>query len=76
MLKRVGNVVYELDLPHNLSSIHPVFYVSMLRKCVGDASLLVSIEMFVFRIPIVIMKLLLRFWIGKSAIWGLRMWLR
>ncbi|KAK9128574.1 hypothetical protein Syun_017371 [Stephania yunnanensis] len=29
--KRIGKVVYELELPYQLSDIHPVFHVSMLR---------------------------------------------
>ncbi|WMV45230.1 hypothetical protein MTR67_038615 [Solanum verrucosum] len=31
----------ELDLPNELASVHPVFHVSMLKKCIGD---LVSIH--------------------------------
>ncbi|KAF3685282.1 hypothetical protein FXO37_00776 [Capsicum annuum] len=41
LLKKVGNVVYELELPSNFGSINPVFHVSMLNKCVGDPSLFV-----------------------------------
>ncbi|XP_069151846.1 uncharacterized protein [Solanum lycopersicum] len=33
-----GKVAYELDLPSDLEAIHPVFYVSMLHKCIGDPS--------------------------------------
>ena len=33
ILKRKGAVAYELALPPNLDKIHPVFHVSMLRKC-------------------------------------------
>lgn len=40
VFQRVGNVSYELKLPQNLASIHPVFHVSMLKKCLGDPSLL------------------------------------
>ncbi|XP_070025032.1 uncharacterized protein [Nicotiana sylvestris] len=36
--KRIGEVVYELALPPRLSSVHPVFHVSMLRKYIGDPS--------------------------------------
>lgn len=44
LLKRVGNVAYELDLPSSLGSILSVFHVFMLRKCVGKPSLIVSLE--------------------------------
>ena len=33
---RVGEVAYRLILPHELSRIHPVFHVSMLRKYIPD----------------------------------------
>ena len=42
--KRVGQVAYELELPQELSMVHPVFHVSMLRKCIGDPSRITPIE--------------------------------
>ncbi|KAF3645805.1 Glucuronokinase G [Capsicum annuum] len=44
ILKRVGNIAYELDLSSNLSSIHPIFHVLILRKYVGEPSLIVPIK--------------------------------
>ncbi|WMV24635.1 hypothetical protein MTR67_018020 [Solanum verrucosum] len=38
IIRRVGKVANELELPQDLSSVHPVFHVSMLRKCIGDPS--------------------------------------
>ena len=35
---RVGEVAYMLVLPPELSRIHPVFHVSMLRKYIADPS--------------------------------------
>ena len=35
---RVGEVAYRLILPYELSRIHPVFHVSMLRKYIADPS--------------------------------------
>ena len=39
--KRVGNVAYELELPQQLAAVHPVFHISMLKKCLGYPSLIV-----------------------------------
>ena len=36
--RRVSEVAYKLDLPPKLSSVHSVFHVLMLRKCVSDDS--------------------------------------
>ena len=36
ILERVGTVVYRLVLPPNLSDVHEVFHVSMLRKYTPD----------------------------------------
>ncbi|XP_070017007.1 uncharacterized protein [Nicotiana sylvestris] len=38
VLRRIGEVAYELTLPPSLSSVHPVFHVSMHRKYIGDPS--------------------------------------
>ncbi|WMV13883.1 hypothetical protein MTR67_007268 [Solanum verrucosum] len=39
--KRVGNVADELDLPQELAAVHPVFHISMLKKSMGDPSLII-----------------------------------
>ena len=36
VLERVGKIAYQLDLQPTLSSVHAVFYVSMLRKYTLD----------------------------------------
>ncbi|XP_070020139.1 uncharacterized protein [Nicotiana sylvestris] len=38
VLRRVGEVAYELSLPPSLAGVHPVFHVSMLRKYHCDPS--------------------------------------
>ncbi|WMV20311.1 hypothetical protein MTR67_013696 [Solanum verrucosum] len=42
--KRVGNIAYELELPQELAAVHSVFYISMLKKCMGDHSLTMRTE--------------------------------
>ena len=44
VLQSVGKVVYELQLPSELASIHPVFDVSMLKKCIVDLVSIIPIE--------------------------------
>ncbi len=38
VIDRVGAVAYWLELPTNLSYVHPVFHISMLRKYIPDPS--------------------------------------
>ncbi|KAI3797797.1 hypothetical protein L1987_33060 [Smallanthus sonchifolius] len=38
IMARVGEVTYRLELPDELSGIHPTFHVSHLRKCLADES--------------------------------------
>ena len=44
IFERFGKVSYELRLPSELSSINPVFHVSMLKKCIGDPESTLPIE--------------------------------
>ncbi|GKG32203.1 hypothetical protein Tco_0427153, partial [Tanacetum coccineum] len=44
ILKRIGPVVYKLELPEELSSIHDTFHVSNLKKCLSDESLVIPIK--------------------------------
>lgn len=44
ILRWVVNIANELRLLSSLSSIHPMFHVSMLRKCIGDPSQIVPIK--------------------------------
>ncbi|XP_070042619.1 uncharacterized protein [Nicotiana tomentosiformis] len=44
IIRRIGRVAYELDFPLELEAVHPVFHVSMLRKCIGDPSRIMPIE--------------------------------
>ena len=42
--KRVGPVAYKLILPQQLSFMHDVFHVSMLRKCTPDPTWVVDLQ--------------------------------
>ncbi|WMV07439.1 hypothetical protein MTR67_000824 [Solanum verrucosum] len=42
--KRIDNVAYELELPQELATVHPVSHISMLKKCMGDPSLIIPTE--------------------------------
>ena len=39
--RRIDNVAYDLELPQELTSVYPVFHIFMLKKCIGDPSLIV-----------------------------------
>ena len=44
IMKRVGNVIYELEFPAELAAVHPVFHISLLKKCVDDPTSIVLLE--------------------------------
>jgi len=45
ILEKIGVVAYRLALPPNLSSIHLVFHVSMLRKYLSDPSHVLEVQL-------------------------------
>ena len=42
--RKIGELVYELELPEHLSRVHPVFHVSQLRKCLRLPEEQISLE--------------------------------
>nr|GEZ72441.1 putative reverse transcriptase domain-containing protein [Tanacetum cinerariifolium] len=44
ILKRIGPVSYKLELPEELSNVHNTFYVSNLKKCLSDESLIIPMK--------------------------------
>ncbi|WMV30400.1 hypothetical protein MTR67_023785 [Solanum verrucosum] len=49
ILRRIGKVAYELYLPNDLASVHPVFQVSWLKKCVCEPTSIVPLESLVIK---------------------------
>ena len=43
-MKRVGKVGYELEFLAELAAMHPIFHISLLKKCVGDPASVVPLE--------------------------------
>ncbi|XP_070036754.1 uncharacterized protein [Nicotiana tomentosiformis] len=44
IIRRIGQVAYKLELQPEMSLVHPIFHVSMLKKVVGDPSSIVPVE--------------------------------
>ncbi|KAD7116856.1 hypothetical protein E3N88_04124 [Mikania micrantha] len=44
ILKRIGRVAYQLNLPAELDGVHNVFHVSNLKKCLSDETLVVPLD--------------------------------
>ncbi|KAD4180389.1 hypothetical protein E3N88_28980 [Mikania micrantha] len=44
ILERIGKVAYKLEIPPELSNIHPTFHVSNLRKCLADQDIQVPLD--------------------------------
>ena len=43
-LLKIGKVAYKLKIPSELTSVHPVSHVSMLKKYIGDHKSILPIE--------------------------------
>ncbi|WMV18611.1 hypothetical protein MTR67_011996 [Solanum verrucosum] len=41
ILRRIDKDAYELYFPNDLASVHPVFHVSLFKRCVGDPTSIV-----------------------------------
>ncbi|GKC56522.1 putative reverse transcriptase domain-containing protein [Tanacetum coccineum] len=44
ILKKIRPIAYQLRLPKELSSVHDIFHVSNLKKCLADANLHVPLD--------------------------------
>ena len=43
-MKRFGKVEFYLELPAKLEAVHPVFHISLLKKCVGNLASILPLE--------------------------------
>ncbi|KAD3642082.1 hypothetical protein E3N88_31306 [Mikania micrantha] len=44
IIERIGKVAYKLELPEEVSNIHPTFHVSNLKKCLADENLQIPLD--------------------------------
>nr|GEW38794.1 putative reverse transcriptase domain-containing protein [Tanacetum cinerariifolium] len=44
ILERIGPVAYRIELPEELKNVHNTFYVSNLKKCMSDESLVIPMK--------------------------------
>jgi hypothetical protein len=44
IIKRIGPVAYQLELPEEMNGVHNVFHVSNLRKCLADETLIMPLQ--------------------------------
>ena len=49
ILRRISKVAYELEFPNKLTSVHPLFHVLILKKCVGNLTTIVPLECLGFK---------------------------
>ncbi|WMV58759.1 hypothetical protein MTR67_052144 [Solanum verrucosum] len=65
IMRRIGKVAYELDLPNDLASVHLVFHVSLLKKCVCDTTSIMSLESLGIKETFLMKKFRLILWTDK-----------
>ncbi|XP_070002603.1 uncharacterized protein [Nicotiana sylvestris] len=44
IIQRIDRVAYKLELPPEMSLMHPMIHLSMLKNVVGDPSLMIPVE--------------------------------
>lgn len=61
IVDRIGKVAYKVELPAELSNVHLVFHVSMLKKSIGDSVVIDLLKAWVFKIVFYMKRFRLRF---------------
>ena len=44
IMKRVGNVAYDLQLAARLAVVYPLFHIPLLKDCVGDPTSIIPLD--------------------------------
>ena len=65
ILQRVGKVAYELKLYSELTLVHPVIHVSMLKQCISDFEFVIPIDGLVVKYTLSQEEVLLQILIRK-----------
>ena len=65
ILQRVSKVAYKSELPNELALVHPIFHVSMLKKCIGDPESILPIEGLGVKDNLSCEEVRFKFFIGK-----------
>lgn len=65
ILKRACEMVYELELAIELTSLHPVFHVSIIKMCIGDLVWILPLEGLGVKSNFLMKRSPLRSWIFK-----------
>ena len=75
ILKSVGKVKYELEVPAELAALHPVFHISLLKKLVSDPISIVPLESVAVKdslsdedVPVEILTVWLEGWEKKKSL--------
>ena len=66
ILECIGHIAYRLILPQELNSVHDVFHISNLKKCLAEDSVIILIKNFNSTNRLNLLKLQSKSWIERS----------